>query len=105
MTKEYDPTKPFNAQTERNVRGTWRAAKEWGIKLEKSGKRTAMTKYGPLWDDGGLKEMDATDGTGTKGYLHWLMHTFNAAAQDALAMNVDDLMEAGFVPYKLQDHK
>jgi phosphoribosylformylglycinamidine cyclo-ligase len=49
-------------------------------------------------------EIDHTDGIGTKGLYHWAERSFKAAVQDALAMNLNDLLMARAVAYKCQNH-
>lgn len=50
------------------------------------------------------KEVDHTDGIGTKGFFHWKKRTFKNAVLDALAMNLNDLALVRAIPYKLTDH-
>ncbi len=105
MTKEYDPTKPFNEQTIKAIRETWIPKYRSGDIIP-AGKRSAY-KNSPHNTDKYL--IDATDGIGTKALLHWRMHrsykrNLGAAAQDAVAMVFDDLIEQGATPCRLQDH-
>jgi len=102
MTKEYDPTKPFNEQTMATIQETWQAAEGNDFKVCMAGKRTIYTTPN-------MTMMDATDGIGTKALLHWRMYKGfgknpRYAAQDAVAMVFDDLTEAGARPVRLQDH-
>jgi phosphoribosylformylglycinamidine cyclo-ligase len=101
----YNPTKPFNAETRSRIKDTWKAATAWNISIKNSGKRVSLQKNIKMfpWNQLPL-EMDATDGVGTKGLLHWIGKSYANAAQDAFAMVADDLIEQGFVIYKLQDH-
>ena len=96
----YDPTKPFNDQVWRLIQETH--STEGHIRLYSHGKRFRMRRDETHWS--GYDSQDATDGIGTKGYLHWLNDTVEAGAQDAFAMVVDDLIEGGYVPAHLQDH-
>lgn len=88
----YDPTKPFKEQVMANIRKTW---------------KNRVIETGPYslvkMRDGNLGLFHA-DGIGTKGYLHWQQKTFKAAAQDALAMNVDDSIMLGVYPEVVVDH-
>jgi len=88
----YDPTKPFKEQVMANIRKTWKD------KVVEVGPY-AMVKL----RDGRLGLFHA-DGIGTKGYLHWQQKTFKEAAQDALAMNVDDSIMLGVYPEVVVDH-
>jgi phosphoribosylformylglycinamidine cyclo-ligase len=105
MAKEYDPTKPFNEQTRATIQETWRNARKWNMKIYWAGKRAV---YQECLDPSCYK-IDATDGIGTKALLHWLMYKHGGknlywAAQDAVAMVFDDLVEQGAAPYRVQDH-
>ena len=46
---------------------------------------------------------DSADTIGTKADLHWQARTFTAAAQDAFAMNFNDLVRDRFEPLKLNN--
>jgi phosphoribosylformylglycinamidine cyclo-ligase len=88
----YNPTKPYNKQTIKTIKKTW-------------GNR--VVEVGPYaMVEMGNKRLGLfhTDGIGTKGYLHWKQGTFKAAAQDALAMNVDDSIMVGVYPEVVVDH-
>ena len=92
----YDTTKPYKAQILDLIRSTWQAP------------------YATVYQCGQYPlviprhccqvEFDHTDGIGTKGVLHWYRRSFAEAAQDALAMNLNDLLTVGAIPYKLQNH-
>ena len=45
-----------------------------------------------------------SDGVGTKGALHWKNKTYGAAAQDAFAMNADDMPMARAIPFLYVTH-
>ncbi len=101
--KEYDPTKPFNKQTIELVEGTWGNAKNYIVDIFREGKRSVYNER--QWG----YRANATDGIGTKAFLHWQMYkgfrkSLKPAAQDAAAMVLDDLAELGAVPYRLEDH-
>jgi len=63
-------------------------------------------KIGPyrLRKDGKKFSLLHTDGIGTKGVLHHKMETFGAAAIDACAMNINDMLLTGLKPKSLVDH-
>ena len=60
--------------------------------------------YSILWPLLGVRELDHTDGGGTKGVYHWQKRTFRNAVLDALAMNLNDMLLERARPYKLQNH-
>ena len=95
----YDTTKPENIKTLELIQSTH--PKEGPITLERVGRRFAIKKDPKYWKD--FEEVTATDSEGTKSYIHWIMGTFPYAAQDAVAMVWNDLMEVGAVPYIMQD--
>ncbi len=90
----YDPTKPYKHQILELIQSTWTTP--W---------LTVRPGMYPIFERTfqGL-EVDHTDGIGTKGELHWRHRTFPAAVQDALAMNLNDLVMARAQAYKLQNH-
>ena len=49
-------------------------------------------------------EVFHVDGIGTKGLYHWQKRTFAAAVQDALAMNLNDMLYLRATPYAVTDH-
>ena len=100
MIDVYDPRKPFNEQVRKIIRATHPTSGP--ITVEPRGKRFAPIRDHNYWKD--FDEQPASDGIGTKGYLHWMMDTLEYGVQDAFAMVVDDLMEDGHVPVTLEDH-
>jgi phosphoribosylformylglycinamidine cyclo-ligase len=70
--------------------------------VEKIKNQIVIKKDPIFWKD--YLEIDRTDGIGTKGSLHWKQKTFSFAAQDAFAMNANDVIRIGAEPYRLQDH-
>ena len=93
----YKPAKPYKRKIIEAIRKTWRSPY---VDVEFDTypifrKKTAYNKY---------KEVDHTDGIGTKGVYHWKRGTFHAAVMDALAMNLNDLAIVRAVPYKLSNH-
>jgi phosphoribosylformylglycinamidine cyclo-ligase len=99
----YDPTKPFNSQIRELICATH--PRQGPLTVVDAGKRASIERdprYSNYWND--LRELDSTDGTGTKGLLHFLMRTEQYAAQDAFAMVADDLAERNFTMVKMLDH-
>lgn len=95
MTILYDTTKPFKHALKHIVQKTW--ANNPYIAIEDGYYTSFRRKHNGV-------EFDHTDGIGTKGVVHWTKKTWAAAAQDALAMNVNDLAIAGARAFKLQAH-
>jgi len=91
----YDSTKPFKAKIKELVKKTW--DNNPYLEIRDGYYASFHKKHNGF-------EVDHTDGIGTKGVAHWLMRTFRAAAQDVLAMNVNDLALAGAKAYKTQVH-
>lgn len=96
----YDPSKPFNEQIKALISSTHPTSGP--IIVRPFGKRFTIRKQSDLFKN--RSEMNAVDGIGTKGLLHWQMNTMEAGAQDAFAMVVDDLIESGHIPTIMQDH-
>lgn len=88
----YDPTKPFKAQILKEIKKTW------------GGRVVDCGPYSMIKLKNGDMGLFHADGIGTKGLLHWQQRTFEAAAQDALAMNVDDMIMLGIYPEVAIDH-
>jgi phosphoribosylaminoimidazole (AIR) synthetase len=91
----YDPTKPYKHALKHIIRQTWDKCPY--VEIADGYYPTFRRKHTGV-------EIDHTDGIGTKGVHHWQQGTFAEAAQDALAMNVNDLAIAGFKAYKTQAH-
>ena len=88
----YNPKKPYNKQTLKNIEKTW---------------KNKVIKVGsyPMVNLGHNRfGLFHTDGIGTKGTIHYYQGSFKAAAQDALAMNVDDSIMVGVYPEVVVDH-
>lgn len=96
----YNPSKPFNDQIRSLIRSTHPTSGP--ITVAPAGKRFEVERDPDFV--GLMREQECTDGIGTKGLLHWKMNTVADGAQDVFAMVVDDLIEGGYVPFKLQDH-
>jgi phosphoribosylformylglycinamidine cyclo-ligase len=92
----YDTTKQYKHQLRKLIEMTW-ANCPHSIAIA-PGLYPSFRRNHTDW------EVDHTDGIGTKGQLHWRQGTFAAAAQDALAMNLNDLAMVGANAYKLQCH-
>lgn len=91
----YDTTKPYKHAIKHIVQKTW--AKCPYLDVHDGYYASFRRRHGGV-------EVDHTDGIGSKGVYHWQYGTFAAAAQDALAMNVNDLAIAGTKAFKLQAH-
>jgi phosphoribosylformylglycinamidine cyclo-ligase len=93
----YATTKPYVSQIKELIRSTWR--NNPFVEVVEGSSYNLFHARGAWWAD-----VDHTDGFGTKGLIHWQRRTLAAAAQDAIAMNVNDLVAVGAVPYKTQVH-
>ena len=91
MKTGYDPEKPFSEKILDRISTTW---KEHVFVV--SGYPVIKTPQGYF--------LEHCDGVGTKGLLHWENKTHTAAAQDAFAMNANDLAILGFQPNSLNCH-
>lgn len=92
---DYDTTKPYKHALKHIVQKTW--ANNPYMDIQDGYYASFRRKHNGV-------EIDHTDGIGTKGVYHWQYKTWAAAAQDALAMNVNDLAIAGARAFKLQAH-
>lgn len=100
----YDTTKPYKQQIQQAICSTWNTpyATAFVVKgapypfVERNRRVLEITGHGI--------EVDHTDGIGTKGSIHAMAQTWNYAVQDALAMNLNDLLVVRARPYKLQNH-
>lgn len=90
----YDTTKPYKNKLIELIRSTWNTP--YAI--------ITPCTYQVIQPKHTLAEVDHTDGIGSKGWYHWRARTFQNAAIDALAMNLNDLAIMGTIPYKLQNH-
>lgn len=91
----YDPTKPYIKNIHDIIRETWQTPL---CLVEES------YPYALINVLTNARQVDHTDGIGTKGFYHWKERTFAAAAQDAYAMNFNDLLMVGSKPVKCQNH-
>jgi phosphoribosylaminoimidazole (AIR) synthetase len=85
--KIYDPSKPYKVKILKLIEDTWKTPY---LKVEKG-------LYPILFKKFNLKEVQHTDGIGTKGVYHWKKKTFKNAVVDAMAMNLNDLAMVGVV--------
>ena len=90
----YNPSKPYKKEILELIQNTWQTPY---LDVESSIYPIFTKKFS-------YSEVDHTDGIGTKGYYHWKKQTFKNAAQDALAMNLNDFALVRAIPYKLQNH-
>ncbi len=96
----YNPEKPIGEKIREIIEKTH--PKEGVVKVSRVGKRYKIQRDHDYWKD--FEEEVATDGAGTKGSIHNQQKTFSYAAQDAVAMTLDDLIEYNFEPRFLQAH-
>jgi phosphoribosylformylglycinamidine cyclo-ligase len=89
----YDTTKPYKGVIKDLIRSTWEGNRY--VEVQEGYYNEFRRKHQG-------REVDHTDGLGTKGQLHWKHRTLKYAAQDALAMNTNDLVLVGARPYKAQ---
>jgi phosphoribosylformylglycinamidine cyclo-ligase len=94
----YDTTKPYKKQILEAIQSTWETPYAKAFMPPGSPYPIITTNYYYK------EQVDHTDGIGTKGALHYLHRTFASAVQDALAMNLNDLLVVRARPYKLQNH-
>lgn len=92
----YESSKPFKHAIKSMIKDTWKNNAFITIQDD--------LLYPTFQTSHRGKEIDHTDGIGTKGHLHWLNGTFHEAVLDVIAMNVNDLAMVGCVPYKAQIH-
>ena len=90
----YDPTKPYKKEILKLIRETWDTP---FLSIKKDIYPIIKKRFS-------YREIDHTDGIGTKGVYHWKKKTFKNAVLDALAMNLNDLLLLRAQPYKLQNH-
>jgi len=87
----YDPAKPYKEKIIKKIKSTW------SKNVIEVGPYSMIKKNRKYY-------MLHTDGVGTKGTLHYQMGTFGAAAIDACAMNINDVLLTGAKPLFLEDH-
>ena len=92
----YDTTKPYTERIVNLIKDTWQLSDFINV-IEGSDNVPYLTGHD-------FYEVDHTDGVGTKGVFHWELRTFKELVQDALAMNMNDLLIFGVRPFKLQNH-
>jgi len=99
----YDSTKPYKEQVIALTEKTW---KNKYLSVRKGIYATFKKRflYSFLHWLIGVREVDHTDGEGTKGEYHWKQRTFYNDVLDVLGMNFNDMLLARAKPYKLQDH-
>ena len=90
----YDPSKPMKQATIDLISSTWDTPY---ISVRQNVYPIISRKYV-------LPEVEHTDGIGTKGIYHWKAKTFEYAVQDALAMNLNDMLLVRARPTTLQNH-
>lgn len=90
----YNPSKPYKKPILSLIQKTWETPY---VSITQGVYPLVQKKFS-------YPEVDHTDGIGTKGLYHWQKRTFQNAVLDALAMNLNDLVLARAIPYKLQNH-
>lgn len=90
----YNPTKPYKHQIIKKIESTWNTPY---VKIENGLYPIIKKKFSH-------PEVQHTDGIGTKGVYHWKRRTFKNAVLDAMAMNLNDLVMVGAIPYAIQNH-
>lgn len=107
----YDTTKPYKIRILEAIRSTWEQSPEaictYDAKVYQiPGMPYPFVRHRNIEAGGGcaMLEVDHTDGIGTKGMMHVLTRRWDVAAQDALAMNLNDLLMVRAKAYKLQNH-
>lgn len=93
----YDTTKPYLSKVQQAIQSTWHTPYAEAMQLLGNSYPYVHVKTDKM-------QVDHTDGIGTKGIFHWTWRTFAAAVQDALAMNLNDLLTMRLRPIKLQNH-
>ena len=92
----YNTCKPYSAKIEEIIQKTWDTP--FCLVTRENG------PYPRIHVRTDRPQVDHTDGIGTKGIYHWSNKTYEQAAIDAIAMNVNDLLLMGAVPFKMQNH-
>lgn len=90
----YATTKPYKSKILELIRKTWQTPY---VDVKPGAYPIIKKKFSFL-------EVQHTDGIGTKGFYHWQKRTFKNAVLDALAMNLNDFLMVGAIPYAIQNH-
>lgn len=90
----YKTSKPYTKNILEIISSTWDAKY---CKVQKT------SDYPLIIDNIYLKKLH-TDGIGTKGKLYWQKRSFKEAVQDALAMNLNDMLACNSFAYMLNCH-
>jgi phosphoribosylformylglycinamidine cyclo-ligase len=91
----YDTSKPYVQDIRQMIEGTWEGNAYVTVQ---------PGYYATIHRRQDVAEVDHTDGLGTKGAIHWRRGSVAAAVQDALGMNVNDLLLVGARAFKTQAH-
>ncbi len=92
----YNPIKPYKHDILKAIEQTWHTPY---LSVRRGVYPSFQKKFSYSY-----REVDHTDGIGTKGVYHWRAGTLHEAVLDALAMNLNDLAIMGATPYKLSNH-
>ena len=95
----YDPTKPYTSRVLEIIRTTWDTPFLRVVDYRDHALFFLSSNLSQT-----CAHVDHTDGIGTKGYYHWEARTWEYAALDALAMNLNDLLMYRAQPFKIQNH-
>ena len=94
MAMSYDARKPYTKDIIDMISSTWK----------NQYCRVSMSSDYPVVEDLVFRKKIHTDGIGTKGKLHWKKRTFKDAVQDAMAMNLNDMLAYKSIPYMMNCH-
>jgi len=95
----YNTTKPYTGRVLETIKDTWTSP---FVEIVDHGDHPILFLKTSFAQTCG--QVDHTDGIGTKAYYHYEARSWDAAALDALAMNLNDLLAYRAQPYKLQCH-
>jgi phosphoribosylformylglycinamidine cyclo-ligase len=95
----YNTSKPYTGRVLELIKTTWTSPY---LEVADYGDHPVLFLKTAFGQTSG--QVDHTDGIGTKAYYHYEARSWEAAALDALAMNLNDLLAYRAQPFKLQSH-